>query len=67
MGMLHGEMKRSANDIVEQFAIASDFCLIPLLSIALTAAKANADKKQRDAVTAAQRCLCRRSALTSVR
>lgn len=45
MGMLHGEMKRSANDIVEQFAIASDFCLIALLSIALTAAKANADKK----------------------
>ena len=45
MGMLHGEMKRSANDIVEQFAIASDFCLIPLLSIALTAAKAIADKK----------------------
>lgn len=52
MGMLHGEMKRSANDIFEQFAIASDFCLIPLLSIALRAAKANADKKkQRDGVT----------------
>ena len=43
-------MKRSANDIVEQFAIASDFCLIPLLPIALTAAKANV-KKQRDGVT----------------
>jgi len=60
-------MKRSANDIFEQLAIASDFCLIPLLPIALTAAKANADKKSSVTASRCSRCLCRQSALTSVR